>query len=117
MSAFTAINDLFDDAPPQRVLRGDKKRKPEPAQHIIEFPGGALEVSRLEDGSYWAHIIVHRGHVLRNQRGLTGAQGVVLDSRVDWCERRLEGIPALPDHASLTQIAVRIMPDFQGGDA
>lgn len=117
MSAYTAVNDLFDKAPAKRVLKGDKKRKPEPAQHIIEFPGGAVEVSRLDDGSYWAHIIVNRTQALETLAPGTGsAFGVVIDSRVDWHERRLVAIPGLPDGASLTQIAVRIMPVADGGD-
>lgn len=115
MSAFTAINDLFDDAPAQRVLKGDKKRKAEPAQHIIEFPGGAVEVSRLEDGSYWAHIIVNRGQAISGGRGLTSALGRVINSRVDWAERRLEAIPGLPDDGNLTQLAVLIKPEVPHG--
>jgi len=103
MSAFTAINDQFDKAPAKRVLRGDKKTKSEPAQHIIEFPGGSVEVSRLDDGTYWAHIIVNAD--------VTRLVGRVIDSRVDWSERRLEAIPSIPDNASLTQIAVLISPE------
>lgn len=111
MSTFTAKNDLFGQAPARRVLRGDKRR-PESAQHIIEFPGGAIELSRLEDGSYWAHIIVNRSQAVSGQRGSFAALGVVADSRIDWAERRLENIPGLPDEANLTQIAVRIVPEF-----
>lgn len=111
MAAYTAINDLFDNAPAKRVLKGDKKRKPEPAQHIIEFPGGAVEVSRLDDGSYWAHIIVNREYALDGMDGTKGAIGTVVGSRIDWAERRLESIPQIPDGANLTQIAVRIMPE------
>lgn len=108
--AFTAINDLFDNAPPRRELKGDKKRKPEPAQHIIEFPGGAVEVARCEDGSYWAHIIINTGWSDPEQTGLHKAAGEVADSRIDWSERRLDEIPGLPQAASLSQIAVRIIP-------
>lgn len=112
MAAFTAINQQFDDAPRKRVLLGDKLKKAEPAQHIIEFPGGAIEVSRLDDGSYWAHIIINRGQALPDLGdGLGSARGVVVDSRVDWAERRADAIPGLPDQTTLTQIAVRIMPD------
>ena len=111
MSAFTAVNQQFDAAPVRRVLKGDKKRKPEPAQHIIEFPGGAVEVSRLDDGSYWAHIIINRGDSTCGMGGLHAALGDVVDSRIDWAERRLEAIPGLPDEAHLTQLAVRIMPE------
>lgn len=112
--AHTCINDLFGHAPAKRVLRGDKKRKAEPGTHIIEFPGGAIELSRLEDGSYWAHIIVNRKEALDHQRGASAAIGSVADSRIDWGERRLEAIPSLPDGANLTQIAVRIVPAFPG---
>lgn len=111
--AHTCINDLFGEAPKKRVLKGDK-RKPEPGTHIIEFPGGAVEVSRLEDGSYWAHIIVNQKEALDHQRGTTAAIGAIVDSRVDWHERRLESIPGLPEAANLTQLAVRIMPQFPG---
>jgi len=110
MAAYTAINDLFDDAPKKRVLLGDKKRKTEPAQHIIEFPGGAVEVSRLDDGSYWAHIIINRRQANVGSKGISAAFGVVVDSRIDWHERRLEDIPSVPDGANLTQIAVLIRP-------
>lgn len=111
MAQHTAINDLFDDAPARRVLRGDKKRKPEPATHIIEFPGGAVEVSRLDDGTYWAHIVINRGQALPIWDGFKAARGTVIDSRVDWAERRVEDIPGLPDGAALTQIAVLIRPE------
>lgn len=51
MSQFTAKNIH---------LQGDKRIKTEPAQHIITFPGGSVEVSRCEDGTYWAHIARNR---------------------------------------------------------
>lgn len=109
--AHTCVNDLFGKAPAKRVLKGDK-RKPEPGTHIIEFPGGAIELSRLDDGSYWAHIIVHRGQGLSCMQGMGGARGVVAESRIDWAERRIEDIPSLPDGAHLTQLAVRIVPQM-----
>jgi hypothetical protein len=108
--AATCKNDLFDAAPKKRVLYGDKKRKAESAEHIIEFPGAAVEVARLDDGSYWAHIIINRDYAAAGGTGLHSALGEVVDSRIDWRERRLEDIPGLPDGAHLTQIAVRIVP-------
>lgn len=102
---------MFGNAPAKRVLHGDKTKKQEPAQHVIEFPGGAVEVSRLEDGSYWAHIIVNRDRLYSGpHKGRASAHGEVLDSRIDWHERRLEDIPGVPDHAHVTQIALRILP-------
>lgn len=106
----TCINDLFGAAPKKRILKGDKTKKIEPGTHIIEFPGGAIELSRLDDGSYWAHIIVNRAQALEGMKGTDGAIGSVVSSRIDWHERRAEDIPSLPDQANLTQIAVRIMP-------
>jgi hypothetical protein len=111
VSAHTAINDLFGTAPAKRILYGDKKRKSEPTTHIIEFPGGAVELSRLEDGSYWVHVIVNRAPLYSsNDKGMSSAHGEVIDSRIDWGERRLEGIPCLPEGATLTQLAVQIRP-------
>ena len=109
--AHTCVNDLFGKAPGKRELKGDK-RHPEPGTHIIEFPGGAIELSRLEDGSYWAHIIVNRGQGLSCMSGIGGARGEVIDSRIDWAERRMEAIPGLPDGVHLTQLAVLIRPEL-----
>jgi hypothetical protein len=111
----TVVNQKFDEAPARRVLKGNK-REPEPGTHVIEFPGGAVEVSRLEDGSYWAHSILNRGRPGREWAGgFHGAIGEVVASRVDWVERRLEDIPCLPDGAHLTQIAVLLRPVTGGG--
>jgi hypothetical protein len=112
MTAHTCINDQFDRAPAKRVLKGQKHLKAEPATHIIEFPGGAVEVSRLDDGSYWAHIIVNRAWALNDQNGVHAALGDVVSSRVDWNGRAAAPIPSLPDGAALTQVAVLIRPDF-----
>jgi hypothetical protein len=64
MSQVTTRNYLIDEAPRRIELLGDKTRRPEPATHIIEFPGGAVELSRTSDGNYWAHIIVNRDFAL-----------------------------------------------------
>lgn len=104
--AHTCINDQYGRAPKRRILQGDKAR-PEPGTHIIEFPGGAMELSRLDDGSYWAHIAVYRGRGIKADQN---TYGTVVDSRIDWAERRMEDIPHVPDEAHLTQLSVRIMP-------
>ena len=87
-------------------LLGEKTRRPEPAQHIIEFPGGAIEVSRTTDGDYWAHIIVHAtGQVLGDDGSLReSARGEVVASRIDGPE----GVRAVDGAETCTQIAVLV---------
>ena len=102
--AFTAKVYQVGKAPKRITLLGDKKR-PESAQHIIEFPGGAIEVSRTSDGNYWAHIIVNRGDVIDDAEGRVSARGVVINSRVDRNRSRIDDIP---NQNTVCQIAVLI---------
>jgi hypothetical protein len=105
VSAFTAQNFQIAKAPRSIVLLGDARR-PEPAQHIIEFPGGAIEVSRCSDGkSYWAHIIINRGQVVDDAEGRESRPARVAASRVD---RGVGRIDDLDDIANISQIAVLI---------
>lgn len=100
---FTAENYQFKNAPSLIRLLGDRA-KPESAQHIIEFPGGAVEVSRTTDGNYWAHIIINRGHTCKDFPGLGHCRAVVLDSRL-----QIDGeVLDLPQDKSISQIAVLI---------
>lgn len=102
--ADTAKNWPIDRAPKRAELRGDKTKKPESAQHIIEFPGGAIEVSRTGDNEYWAHIIVNRGWGDGDSDGMTSARGEVVASRID----SPAGVLDIPNADTLTQIAVRV---------
>lgn len=102
--AFTARNYPIKKAPSLIQLLGDKTKKPEPAQHIIEFPGGAIEVSRTSDGYYWAHIIINRGHELGEGNGIRSFRGIVMDSRID----NGREIRQLIDDDEICQIAVLI---------
>lgn len=104
MTHATAKNYLVDRAPKRIELLGDKTKRPEPAQHIVEFPGGAIEVSRTTDGNYWAHIIVNRGWADRDQEGLHAARGEVIDARIDTDA----GVVDVPYVDEFTQIAVLI---------
>ena len=104
MSHSTAKNWPIDRAPKRVELLGDKTKRPEPAEHIIEFPGGAIEVSRTSSGDYWAHIIVNRGFADRDQDGMHAARGEVLDARVD----SSAGVCGLYGHETVTQVAVLI---------
>lgn len=112
MSA-TAKSWTIDKAPRRINLLGDKNR-PESAQHIIEFPGGAVEVSRLDDGTYWAHIIVNRsGFGANDGDGLTAARGSVVDARID--RQHPDGVAGIESHERIEQIAVLIRPSKAGG--
>ncbi len=115
MSAFTAKVWQFDKAPRRVKLEGDKSKKAEPAQHIIEFPGGAVEVSRCEDGSYWAHIIVNNAQTVDDTEGRLSAIGKVKDTRIDFTDPKVGvcSITALDNVGApvpFDQLAVRIRP-------
>jgi hypothetical protein len=79
---------------------------PESAEHIIEFPGGAIQVARTSDGEYWAHIIVNRGFDGADGGGRESARGEVVDARID----SAVGVRDVPNTGTLTQIAVRVRP-------
>lgn len=103
----TAKNWTIDKAPKRLRLFGDKATKVESAMHIIEFPGGAVEVSRCTDGSYWAHIIVNqKGFDAGDGDGLNSARGVVAGSRLDVGR----GPEDIASERSLEQVAVLIKP-------
>lgn len=101
----TAKNWVLDKAPKRIKLLGDKAR-PESAQHIIEFPGGAVEISRTSDGDYWAHIIVNHGFGDGDTDGISGAQGHVVDARIDRAHPL--GVQTPKDLKAIQQIAVLI---------
>ncbi len=108
MQAFTAKNWNIDKAPRRVELLGDKQKKPEPAQHIIEFPGGAIEVSRTSDGNYWAHIIINQAQRVDDAEGRESAFGQIIGSRL--CASGQMGVSDLPNAERITQIAVLIQP-------
>lgn len=80
-------------------------RKPESATHIIEFPGGSIEVSRTTDGEYWAHIAVNRGQKIDDCEGFHGTLAQVVDARLD---RTIGHTESLPDCQTIQHIAIRI---------
>lgn len=105
---FTARQMTIGKAPARIDLLGDKTKRPEPGQHIITFPGGAIELSRTAEGDYWAHILVNQDYWLDSMPGRLSALGEVVDSRIDRSETR--GIDPIPDTDGLRQIAVLIRP-------
>lgn len=102
MTAFTAKNELLRGRK-RTVLLGDKTKKAESAQHIIEFPGGAIEVSRCEDGSYWAHVTVNAEQAIDDAEGRVSAIGRIVDARADYPD----GVRDVKAEG-LTHLAVRI---------
>ncbi|OEE38310.1 hypothetical protein A1QO_02715 [Vibrio genomosp. F10 str. ZF-129] len=89
------------------IIKGDK-RNPEPTLHVIQFPGGAVEVSRCSDGSYYTHV-----HVNESAK--------IIDSRVDYPfeiarqreDQGLKSIPKIDCFESIQKIAVKIKGAFE----
>lgn len=88
------------------VLLGDKTKKPESAENIIEFPGGAIAVMRTSDGKYWAHFHVNRSDRVDDTKGLSAAFGRIVGARIDTADSVLS-IPAYPE---ITHLALLIQP-------
>ena len=108
MEAFTCKSYILGEkkTPKKIELIGDKKKRPEPAQHIIEFPGGAIEVSRTTDGNYWAHIMVNRNQLVDDCEGIYSSYGEIVGARID----AENGVNPIPDHERITQVALLIKP-------
>ena len=115
MAHVTTRSYLIDRAPGRIALLGDKTKRPEPASHIIEFPGGAIELSRTSGGDYWAHIIVNRDFALPGEvEGLERALGEIVDSRMDYAFPACPNVVPVPHAPELRQIAILIRPGHQG---
>jgi hypothetical protein len=97
---------MVKKAPKKIELLGDKTKKPESAQHIIEFPGGAIELSRTSDGNYWAHIIVNRRFANNDFEGMHNKFGEIVGARIDCAD----GVMEVPSYEEITQIALLIKP-------
>lgn len=101
---FTCNVDRLGRAPKRIELLGDKTLRPESAQHVIEFPGGAIEVSRTSTGEYWCHIHVNRDWADGDMQGIRGAMGKVVGGRLDFGE----GVEDVPNQDRISQIAILI---------
>ena len=80
----------------QVTFTGDKSKGLEPSTGVIQFPGGHVEESRCDDGTYWAHINVV-------------APANVVDSRMDvrYADGRSAVIP-MDGEAEIDHVAVRV---------
>ncbi|MGF3022619.1 hypothetical protein ACQVP2_07305 [Methylobacterium aquaticum] len=110
----TAKHWKFGQAPARVDLLGDKLQRPESVEHIISFPGGAIEVARTTDGDYWAHIIIYQGSITP-QTGMASARGEVVASRV--CRAGEMGVAEIEGAERASQIAVRIRTTKPGARA
>lgn len=110
--AFTCeVYQLGEKRTPKKiVLLGDKTKRPEAAQHIIEFPGGAIELSRCSDGNYWAQIIVNKGQEIDDCKGLFQCRADIVDSRIDYEWPADPNIVPIADQSQVQQIAILIRP-------
>ncbi|HEY7770473.1 hypothetical protein [Longimicrobium sp.] len=104
--AETAKNYPINKAPRRIELLGDPNKKPEPAEHIIEFPGGAIQVTRTSKNEYWAHIIVNHAEPFEDGSTRERASGEVVESRVGYTSAR--AIESVPNAGDAYHIAVLI---------
>jgi len=93
------------------ILIEGNPANPEPAEHIIKFPGGSIAVCRTSDNEYWAHIEVNHkdgpnGQILEDDHRQS-KNGEVVTSRVDYNYPHTD-IPAIQYHENINHIAVRI---------
>lgn len=108
--AFTCKSYQEAKAPASIKLFADKKKKIEAAQHIIEFPGGAIELSRTTDGNYWAHIIVNKDQAIDDCEGLNQCFGDIVGSRIDYEYPADPNVVNVPSQETVRQIAILIRP-------
>jgi len=56
--------------------------KPEPEYFRVRFPGGDVDLVRLDDGSYWVHVSVNRPQdIIGNEDA--AKVGKLADARLD----------------------------------
>lgn len=75
------------------VIFSEDKKNPEPTTGIIKFPGGFVEVARCTDGTYWAHVSVENGVVMRGR----------INRR-----NRVQSVESMEDADNINHIAIRI---------
>ena len=87
-------------------LFGDRKR-PEPEYFRVRFPGGDVDLVRLDDGSYWVHVRVNRPDDGGNPQERIFAQ--ITDARLDVRGKHAAETDAGDfKHPGLYHLAVRV---------
>lgn len=100
----------FSDAVMGVELFGDRKR-PEPEYFRVRFPGGDVDLSRLDDGSYWVHLRVDRpddGGDPYREHGFAR----IVDARLDVRGKHAAETNAGDfNHPGLYHVALRVQKD------
>ncbi len=95
-------------------INGDH-RKPEPETVSIEFPGGAVDVTRAKDGEnadYWVHLRVSNARHPNRFDGDGEQNAHVSDGRIDLFSKHASDCDAGDlEHPDLYHIAVRVTRD------
>lgn len=94
-----------DDATAMLVF-GDKTN-PEPTLHVIQFPGGHVEVSRCSDGQYWSHIHLHHCTEITDSRVSYDYEGSQLAEA-----QGIKSIHEMPLQNHIVQLAVKVRGPF-----
>jgi len=95
-----AVERMGDKLQGVRLL-GDPA-KPEHETFVVLFPGGHVEISRLDDGAYWAHVGCNRKGTIGYDPFKTA--GEIVDGRIDTLSDGVQDLTAT-DH-----VALRIKP-------
>jgi len=85
--------------------------RPEPEYFRVVFPGGDVDLTRLDDGSYWVHIRVNRPQdIMGNEDG--AKVGRLVDARLDIADMHANDTNVGDfGHPGLYHVAVRVKAD------
>lgn len=90
------------------LVEGNKEVRLEPSEHMIEFPGGSIAVTRTSNDEYWAHIWVNQKQVLGDIHILSKPGRIVegrIDRIFDGAHRRTQNVEYAEE---VDHVAVRI---------
>lgn len=89
------------------TLYGDPAIKIEQAYTIILFPGGSIELSRCEDGTYWLHAATHQDMPSDPMATITEAR---VDATDRYCDQANAAINEELGKGGVNHIAFRFTP-------
>jgi len=88
-------------------------RNPEPITFRVAFPGGDVDIDRLDDGSYWVHIRVdHPEHPGYNPELCKFGPSHVVNGRLDVVGKSASEVDMGDfDNPELYHVAIRVKRD------